>query len=99
MAFAAVLVEKLRTQAARHSELTEMLSHPEVVADTRRLPALLQERGALEPMVELALRLEVLQTRRREAEEILAAQRPDPELAELAREELGLLAGEERTLD
>jgi len=99
MAFAAVLVEKLRMQAARHSELTEMLSHPEVVADTRRLPALLQERGALEPMVELAARLELLQTRRREAEEILAAQRPDPELVELAREELSLLAGEERTLD
>jgi peptide chain release factor 1 len=99
MALAAVLVAKLRTQAARHSELTEMLSHPEVVADTRRLPALLQERGALEPMVELAARLEALQTRRREAEEILGCASPDPELAELAREELGQLEGEERTLD
>jgi len=99
MQFAPSIVAKLRAQAARHGELTEMLSSPEILADTRRLPALLQERGALESLAELAARLDVLETRRREAEAILAEPRPDPELAGLAREELAQLEPLEQAFD
>ncbi len=99
MPFAPAIVQKLRAQAARHAELTEMLSSPEIVADTRRLPALLQERGALESLAELAARLDVLLARRTEAEAILAAPRPDPELAQLAREELAALEPLEAAFD
>jgi len=99
MQFAPSIVAKLRAQAARHGELTEMLSSPEILADTKRLPALLQERGALESLAEFAARLDVLQTRRREAEAILAEPRPDPELAGLAREELAQLEPLELSFD
>jgi len=99
MQFAPAIVAKLRAQAARHAELTEMLSSPEIVSDTRRLPALLQERGALQPLAELAARLDGLLARRKEAEGILAESRPDAELTGLAREELALLEPEEQALD
>ena len=95
MQFAPSIVAKLRAQAARHAELTEMLSSAEIVSDTRRLPTLMKERGALEPLAELAQRLDGLLARRKDAEE---AQR-DPELAGLAREELAGLEAEERSFD
>ena len=95
MQFAPSIVAKLRAQAARHAELTEMLSSAEIVSDTRRLPGLMKERGALEPLAELAQRLDGLLARRKDAEE---AQR-DPELAQLAREELAELEAEERSFD
>jgi len=99
MPFAPSIVAKLRAQAARHAELTEMLSSPEIVSDTRRLPALLRERGALEPLAQLALRLDALEARRRDAESILEGPGRDPELAALAREELELLEPEELGFD
>ena len=99
MQFAPSIVAKLRAQAARHGELTEMLSSPEILADTRRLPALLQERGALESLAELAARLDKLEELRRESEAILAEPRPDPELAALAREELAQLEPLEQAFD
>ncbi len=99
MRFAPSIVAKLRAQAARHGELTEMLSSAEILADTKRLPALLQERGALESLAELAARLDQLQERRRESEAILAEARPDPELAALAREELQQLEPLEQAFD
>jgi peptide chain release factor 1 len=99
MQFAPSIVAKLRAQAARQAELTEMLSSPEIVADTRRLPALLQERGALEQLAGLATRLDALLLRRREAESILAQSGPDAEFAALAREELELLETQERAFD
>ena len=98
MRFHAALVDNLRTRAERHAELTAMLSDPEVASDPRRFPALLRERGSLESSAQMFERLEALVARRREAEEILE-QGGDAELAELARQDLDEVEGEERELD
>jgi peptide chain release factor 1 len=99
MQFAPSLVEKLRSQARRFEELTQLLSTPEVATDGRRLPGLLQERGRLQAAADLARRLDGLVLRRQEAERILAEEKPDPDLFGLAKEDLAALEGEERDLD
>ncbi|HEV8114539.1 MAG TPA: peptide chain release factor 1 [Planctomycetota bacterium] len=93
------MVEKLRSQAQRFEALTELISTPEVATDGRRLPVLLQERGALQASADLAKRLEDLQRRRAEAERILAEAHPDPDLAGLAREDLAAIEPLEESLD
>ena|SRR5689334_8024276 len=99
MQFAPSLVEKLRSQARRFLDLTELISTPEVATDGRRLPVLLQERGSLQSSADLARRLEELVARRGEAERILAEREPDPELAALAREDLEAIEPLEAALD
>jgi peptide chain release factor 1 len=89
------LVERLRQDAARFDALTAELSRPEVASDSRRITALLKERGALARKAELARRVAALAGRRTDAEALLA----DPDMAELAREELAALGVEERELD
>jgi len=98
MEFAPAIVSRLENQAARFRELTELLSAPASAGDGRRIPALLQERGRLEPAARLAERLELLRRRRAEDEQMLVGG-ADPELAELAREDLAALEEEERALD
>jgi peptide chain release factor 1 len=99
MQFAPTLVAKLKERADRFEELTELISTPEVATDGRRLPGLLQERGRLQASADLARRLSGLVQRRAEAERILAESAPDPDLAALAREDLGSIEPEETTLD
>jgi peptide chain release factor 1 len=99
MQFAPAVVQKLKSQAQRFDELTEMLARPEVASDGKRLPALLQERGGLQAAADLARRLEALLARRGEAERILADPRADADLAQLAREDLEVLPLEEEVLD
>jgi peptide chain release factor 1 len=99
MEFAPAIVEKLRTQAARFDELTDLLASSAMATGGKRFPALLRERGQLEHAALLCRRLDVLVERRRDAERILGEPRPDPELAELAREDLAGLAELEQALD
>jgi len=98
MHFPPRLVEKLRERAERHAELTRQLADPDVTADGRRTPAILRERGSLESTARLFGRLEHLLQRRAEAEEILA-EGGDPELVELAREDLASVEREADALD
>jgi len=97
MEFAPAIVAKLREQAARHRELTELLGSQEVASDPKRYPALLKERGALDAQARLAERLEALLERRAGAQKLLGDD--DPEMRGLAREELSALEAEERALD
>jgi len=99
MQFAPTLVSKLEERARRFEELNELISTPEVATDGRRLPGLLQERGRLQASADLARRLVKLLERRNEAERILAEAAPDPDLADLAREDLASLEPEETVLD
>jgi peptide chain release factor 1 len=99
MQFAPAIVQKLKSQAQRFDELTEMLSRPEVATDGKRLPALLQERGRLQAAADLARRLESMLARRGEAERILADPKADSDLEALARDELEALPPEEQALD
>src|SRR5690349_15989712 len=92
MSLAPSLVAKLEREAARFAEITELIALPEIATDGRKLPALLQERGRLEAVAELKARRDDAQKRRAEADAILASSAAEPELAELAREELEALA-------
>jgi peptide chain release factor 1 len=99
MQFAPTIVAKLRQQAARFDEITELISMPDVATNGRKLGQLLQERGALEAASKLARRLDDLIARRAEDERILSGPGPDADLADLAREDLTALDAEEKALD
>ena len=99
MEFAPALVGKLREKAARYAELTELVSDPQVASDAARFPALLREQGQLANAAALAGRLDEVTSRREEAQGILADRSSDPELADMAREELAELDELEQALD
>jgi peptide chain release factor 1 len=95
MALADALLAKLREAKARYDELTEKLAAPEVVADSKRMPGILRERGSLETKVELLAACEAIERRRADAQALLA----DPEMAALAKDELGALEAESKRID
>ena len=76
--------EKLKRAALRLQEVELLLSQPEVYADPARLRDLTREQKELEPVVIAFRELEAARIMQREAEGMLA----DPELRDLAREEL-----------
>jgi peptide chain release factor 1 len=97
MEFAPPLVAKLREQAARFRELTDLLSSPQAAADPRRMPALLRQRGSLEATALLSDQLDQLQARRADALKLMSDS--DPQMRALAREELDALEKEESEFD
>jgi peptide chain release factor 1 len=82
--------EKLKSLVRRHEEVEQLLCDPAVLADLKRLNTLNRERTQLVPLVDAVHRLEGVELRIHQDEEAL----DDPELGELAREELPLLQAE-----
>jgi peptide chain release factor 1 len=83
-------VDKLESLRARYREVEELLCRPDVATDPNRSTALMRERADLEELV-------TTYDRYREVENSLAEDRQalsDPELAELAREEIPQLEQE-----
>ncbi len=78
------IARKLEEVRDRHSELTALMSDPEVAADAPRFTRLSQEYAELEPIVTQLIRLEQLEQERMEAEELLSDD--DPQMRELAQE-------------
>lgn len=76
--------EKLKQAALRLQEVELLLAQPEVYADPVRLRALTREQKELTPVVSAFGELEAARAMQSEAEQVLS----DPELRELAREEL-----------
>jgi peptide chain release factor 1 len=99
MEFAPAIVAKLRERAARHAEIAKLLEDPEVSSNHRRFPALLREQGQLAESKALLARVDELVARRTEAEMLIEDGSADPDLRELAREELEGLDETERALD
>ena len=93
------ILAKLAERAARHAELNRMVADPEVAADGRKVGELMRELGQLERSAELAAKLEELRTTRSDAEEILAESDADPEMRELAEEDLAGLEEAEAELE
>jgi len=87
--------EKLKSLVRRHEEVERLLCDPSVLSDMKRLNALNRERTQLVPIVEATGRLDGIERRIREDEEIL----DDPELGGLARQELGELQVERGALE
>jgi peptide chain release factor 1 len=76
---------KLERISDRFSEITALLAEPEVQSNQERFRSLSQEYAQLEPVVSCYHRYQAIEDDIAGAEEMLA----DPEMADLAREELG----------
>ncbi len=81
------MIEKYEWITARYEELNEAIVQPEIIADTARYQACLKERAALAPQAEAWSRYQALCSHIAQAEEM----RADPDLADLAQEELDTL--------
>ena len=84
------LRNKLQDIAERHEELGEMLCAPEVIEDKARFLAASREHAELAPVAELFARFCQAETNLEEARELLA----DPDMKELAQEDVGRLEAE-----
>ena len=81
------MFDKFEWICARHEELSEAIVQPEIIADTAKYQSYLKERANLEPQAEAWRRYQALLSDLAQAQEMLA----DPDLAEMAREELDVL--------
>jgi peptide chain release factor 1 len=81
------MAAKFEQMRDRFAELGEAMVQSEVIADQDQYRAVLKERAALEPSVEAWGRYTALMHQQKEAEDMLQ----DPDLAEMAKEELAEL--------
>ncbi len=81
------MLEKARSIADKYDELTDSLSEPEVLNDSSTLTRISRERVRLEPVAHAFKRVDALQSELEEARASLE----DPELDELARDEMSEL--------
>ncbi len=82
------LLEKLAHLSKAHSEVEQQLADPEVLADNARLAALAQEHARLARFAQMHRRLQELRQQRHEAQAALEEFADEPEMQQLAREEL-----------
>ncbi|MFW6107245.1 MAG: peptide chain release factor 1 [bacterium] len=85
------LQEKLEGLRTRYEELEKLLASPDVASDGERVRVLSKEFGSLAKFVRPYEGLQALEQRRREAKELLEGDGDEPELRELAQEELDSL--------
>ena len=88
------MLERIKELALRREDLEAQLADPAVYGDSERLRALRRELKELTPAAEAAQALEAVRRRREEAEALLR----DPELRELAQEELSAAKAEAERL-
>ena len=84
---AETMQDRLAAIEQRHDELTEQMARPEVAADFSKLQELARERASMEGIVGLAVAYRAARRAAQEARAILAEE-SDPDLLELAREDL-----------
>ena len=89
------MFDKFEWIASRYEELSEAIVQPEVIADMAKYQACLKERAALEPQVDTWWRYQSLLDGIVQAQEMLA----DPDLADMAREELDALLPQKDALE
>ena len=89
------MFDKLEWIASRYEELSEAIVQPEVIADTVKYQACLKERAALEEQAEAWRRYQTLLEGIAQAREMI----DDPDLADMAREELDLLLPRQADLE
>ncbi|RIK53424.1 MAG: peptide chain release factor 1 [Chloroflexi bacterium] len=86
------LTEKLTKVAERYAELDRLMADPDVIADYARLNELAQERSELEELAETFRRFQTVEQQIEENRLLL--EDSDPDLAELAQQELADLEAE-----
>lgn len=90
------LFERLQVLEDRYAELAELLSDPEVIADTPRFTALSKEMADLRETVEKFRQLKKVQKTIEDDDEMMRAGLDDEEMSEMVKDELSE-AKEERT--
>ncbi|MGO4961467.1 peptide chain release factor 1 [Jeotgalibaca porci] len=91
------MFDQLDSFIIRYDELSELLSDPEVISDTRRFMELTKEEAALRPKVEVFRRYQRVAEELAETEEMLS-ESLDEEMAKMAKEELAMLKTEREDL-
>jgi peptide chain release factor 1 len=81
------MIEKLRKFQEEFARIEQELMNPEVVSDTKKYVELTKKRASLEPKVRLAQEYEACLATLQSSQEMVD-QEKDPELVEMAREEL-----------
>ncbi|MBQ8248554.1 MAG: peptide chain release factor 1 [Clostridia bacterium] len=84
------MFEKLKITEENYEKMAEELSLPEVICDQERYTKLMREHKRLTPIVEKYREYVACESQLRETEEMLS-EKLDPEMEELAREELNSL--------
>lgn len=87
------MFDQLESVVGRYEELSEMLSDPEVIADTKRFMKLSKEEGNLRETVMTYKKYKQVLEGLEETEELLR-EKLDPEMEEMAKEELSSLREE-----
>jgi peptide chain release factor 1 len=86
---------KLETLSERYEELGDMLCDPEITGNKHEFLKLSREHAEIKPVVDAWTRFQELQTALEEAQELLS----DPDMKELAQDDLDRLKGEEAELE
>lgn len=80
--------EQLQIMTSRHAELGQLMSQPDAASDQNRFTQLSREYADLSPIVEAYAEYRELETQRDDAETMASEAGDDPEMKEMAREEL-----------
>ncbi|WP_313469546.1 peptide chain release factor 1 [Carnobacterium sp.] len=92
------MFDRLASVEGRYEELNELLSDPEVVSDTKRLMKLTKEEAGLRETVATYRRYKAVEQDIADTEEVLG-ETSDPEMTEMAKEELAELKNEKTEIE
>ena len=82
------LITRLDSMAERHAQLEVEMSKTEVASDATRIVGLAKERGRLDSLVGVYKKFKLAQQALEEVQQIIDSDDSDPELLELARQEM-----------
>lgn len=88
------MIGKLAKISDRFEEITALLNQPDTIGDSKKLQALSKEQAKMAPIVEVFNELTDRQKQLEENEQMVADAGEDPEVRELAREEIHSLKEE-----
>ncbi|PXF43820.1 Peptide chain release factor 1 [Gracilariopsis chorda] len=88
------MIRKLQSTKDTFESLTMQLADPDVMSNSKELMRVSKARAALEPVVQAYDEWSNSTTSLEEAREMFAEASDDPELREMAREEIGILEGQ-----
>lgn len=92
------MIESLEHVVKRYEEIDQLMADPQVVTNYERMAELARERAELQELVDAYGQLKSVERQLEDAYALLAEDEEDPELAELAREEVAKLEAERSEL-
>ena len=92
------MFEKLLKMEENYEAISERLTNPETIADTKLYAQLMKEYKNLSPIIEKFRELKKAKDELSQAEEMIEASSDDPEMREMAQEEFTSLKEKNATL-